>query len=243
MGFYAKENLPIFLFLIFFLFIQAQSRPLLPGERLEYEARFGMIRLGRMVIEIVDTITMEGVLCYRISSRINSNPDLHFLFSLNDTVNVITSVNELLPLVYEKRIHEGKYSNYYKYNFSQESLFVIVNDSTKVKIKNPVMDLLSFWYYLRKLRLIEHDTIHLILFESMKEHRVDCLIGKKEVVKTPMGRFLAIRVTPKTQGKGVFGPTGSMDIWYSDDENRLPVQIITKLKFGTVVFKLMGVKY
>ncbi|MCX7994492.1 MAG: DUF3108 domain-containing protein [candidate division WOR-3 bacterium] len=214
-----------------------------PGERFEYEARFGLLTLGHMVLEITDTLTVEDEKCYSITSRLCSNPDLKFAFSLFDTFNVITTVKGLLPVVYEKRIHEGKYSSYQKFYFNQESLYVITGDSTKINISQPVMDLLSFWYYLRLNPLVENDTITLYLFEGKREHKIECIVHKKEVIRTPLGRFSTIRITPKTAGKGVFGSSGSMDIWYTDDQKRFPVQIKTKLKFGTITFRLKGVKY
>ncbi len=214
-----------------------------PGERLQYDAKFGFINLGSMVLEIVDTVTIDRSLCYTISSRLNSNPALNFIFSLNDTISVFTTVNELLPVSYEKRTHEGKYTEYQKLHFFHDSLFVRVNDSVKMAITEPVRDLLSFWYCLRRMSLIEDDTIKLAIFDGKQQHTIECIVGKIEVVKTPLGKFSAIRVTPKTKGKGVFGSGGSMDIWYTDDNNRFPVQIRTKLKFGTVTFKIAGVNH
>ncbi|MEO0094726.1 MAG: DUF3108 domain-containing protein [candidate division WOR-3 bacterium] len=211
------------------------------GEKLEYEARFGFIDLGNMVLKIVDTTTVDGKQCYLITSYLNSSSDLKFLFSLNDTINVTTTINDLMPVFYEKRIHEGKYTNYQKLKFNQDSLYVIINDSSKIKISQRVMDLLSFWYYLRCVPLIENDTIVLYIFEAKQQHRIDCVVGKKEIIRTPLGKFSTIRVTPKTSNKGVFGAGGSMDIWYTNDEKRFPVQIKTKLKFGTVLFKLKEV--
>ncbi|MGQ9534379.1 MAG: DUF3108 domain-containing protein [bacterium] len=223
-------------------FLVSQTKNLFsPGEMLRYEAKFGFIDLGSMVLEIIDTVRIEGRLCYAISSRLNSNPDLNFIFSLNDTINVFTTINEFLPVAYEKRTHEGKYKNYQKLQFDNDSFYVKINDSTKVTLTEPSRDLISFWYYLRMIKLIEGDTIKVAIFEGKQQHTIECAIREKEIVKTSLGKFSAIRVTPQTRGKGVFGPGGSMDIWYSDDNNRFPVQIKTKLKFGIVTFRLTGV--
>ncbi|MEO0128809.1 MAG: DUF3108 domain-containing protein [candidate division WOR-3 bacterium] len=238
-----REILPCLFLLIIPIYLSfGKNLKFFPiGEKLEYEARFGLINLGNMALQIIDTTTVNGKQCYLISSHLNSSSALNYLFILNDTINVTTTINDLMPVFYEKRIHEGKYTNYQKVNFNQDSLYVIINDSSRIKISQPVMDLLSFWYYLRCVPLIENDTIVLYIFEAKQQHRIDCVVGKKEIIKTPLGKFSTIRVTPKTSNKGVFGAGGSMDIWYTNDENRFPVQIKTKLKFGTVLFKLKEV--
>ncbi|MEO0164866.1 MAG: DUF3108 domain-containing protein [candidate division WOR-3 bacterium] len=233
------------IFFIFYLplLMSASSSKtfLMPGEKLMFEAHYGFINLGTLILEITDTATIAGKKCYLLSSFLNSHPDMRFIFSINDTLNTMTTVDGLLPVSYEKRIHEGKYSAHQKFQFCQESLYVLTAGS-KINITHPVRDLLSFWYYLRLVPLVLKDTLILWIFERNEAHRIECLIQKKEVIKTPLGKFSTIRVTPRTAGKGIFGAGGSMDIWYTDDQNRLPVQIRTKLKFGTVNFKLKEVR-
>ncbi len=226
------------LFLIFFTQM-VSAFPI--GERLEYNAYFGFINLGRMVLEIVDTISFNGRECYIISSKLNSNPGLKSLFSLNDTIDVYTTVDNLLPVFYRKKINEGKYSKTIELHFNHDSLFVTDRDSLYT-ISPETRDILSFWYYLRKIPLIVGDTVRMMIYESGQNHRIECPVRKREKIKTPLGEFATIRVAPQTRGKGVFGQGGSMEIWYSDDRNRFPVQIKTKLKFGSVIFKLMEVK-
>lgn len=218
-------------------------KPFPVNEKFEYEARYGFIRLGSMVLEISDIATIDSKNCYAISCYLNSSPDLNFIFSLNDTIKVFTTIEGLLPVQYEKSVHEGQYQNYQKLTFNQDSLFVTLNDSQRIRISESSRDLVSFWYYLRRIPLIEKDTVKLMIFEARQSHKIECIVGKEETVKTPLGKFLAIRVTPRTAGKGVFGSSGSMDIWYTNDDHRLPVQIKTRMKFGTVVFKLQGAKY
>lgn len=212
------------------------------GEQLEYTAKFGFLNIGKMTLEITDTITCQNRKCYRLCSQLNSNKSLGFLFSLNDTIEVYATQDSLLPLFYEERINEGNYQNYSKLFFNQDSLFVVYNDTLRLEILENTRDLLSFWYYLRTIPLLEGDTINLNIHKSKENHKIGCLVGQKEVIKTGLGKFTAIRVVPKTEGKGIFGKKGGMEIWYTDDEKKYPVQIKTRMKFGSIIFKLKGVK-
>jgi len=213
------------------------------GEKLEYSAHFGFLRLGKMTLNIEDTLTYKNRKCYRISSYLNSSPGLKFLFSLNDTVEVYTMQDNLLPLSYEEKIKESKYRYHTRLLFNHESLFVICDDTLRDKISKDTYDLLSFWYYFRTIPLVEGDTIRLNIYQSKTNYKIESFIRNGGVVKTALGEFKTKVVVPETKGRGIFGSKGGMEIWYTDDERKLPVQIKTSMKYGTILFKLKEVRY
>jgi len=212
------------------------------GEKLEYVAKYSFLTIGSMTLEIKDSLIHKDFDCYHFCSVITSNPDLKFLFSLNDTVEVYARTHDLLPVFYRERINEGKYFNDSNLFFNHDSLFVLYDDSLRIDLLVESRDLLSFWYYLRTLNLIVGDSIRINIHKSKENFNILCRVKDKERIKTPLGEFRTILVSPSTEGKGIFGEGGGMDIWYSDDEARYPVQIRAKMKFGSVLFKLKEVK-
>lgn len=212
------------------------------GERLEFTAKYGLLNIGTMVLEVADTATVQGRPCFRIVSVISSRPSLKFLFSLNDTIEVSTTQQYLLPLVYEEMLHEGKYRRHSMLIFNPDSQFVVYDDTHRLDLPRYCRDLLSFWYYLRTVPLVEGDTLLTNVHRSEQSYEVYCHVGKTEKVKTPYGEFPAVRVSPQTAGQGIFAKKGNMEIWYSDDDNRYPVQIKTRFNFGSITFKLKNVK-
>ncbi|MGB3341813.1 MAG: DUF3108 domain-containing protein [bacterium] len=212
-----------------------------PGEKLEYEAKWSFLTLGTMTLEIIDTIDYNGSRCYHISSLLISNPSLDFLFTLHDTIEVYTRTDDLLPIYYREMINEGKYTNHSELVFNHDSLCVTYDDTLTVRLLENSRDLLSFWYYLRTIDLEVGDTIPINIHKSQENHEIMCFIVEEKSVKTSLGEFNTILVSPQTQGKGIFGSGGGMDIWYSRDQNRYPVLIKAKIKSGSILFKLKGV--
>ena len=216
---------------------------LMPGEKLEYTAKYSVLNLGKMTLTIEDTIyTGMDPSCYHLTSVVNSSPGLKWLFSLNDTIEVLSTVNELLPVSSVEVTHEGKYHKRVSLIFKHDVDSVIYDDSISLFLSKNARDLVSFWYYLRTIPLNIGDTIPINIHKSMENYQIACEVVGYEQIDAPFGKFNTILVNPQTAGKGIFGSSGSMSIWYSDDQNRYPVQILAKMKIGTVVFKLTGVQ-
>jgi hypothetical protein len=53
-------------------------------------------------------------------------------------------------------------------------------------------------------------------------------------VKVPAGRFDAIVVQPIIKSKGIFSENGRAEIWLSDDDRRIMLQLKSSLSFGTL---------
>jgi hypothetical protein len=212
------------------------------GERLEYDAKYSFLNLGTMTLQVVDTLTYQSTHCYLISSVLNSASSLRFLFSIDDTIEVYTSTDELIPQLYRERINESGYRRQSNLFFDNEARSVSYDDSVNIQLDQDTRDLLSFWYYLRIIPLQIGDTVRLSVHSARENHEILCLVQGYEQLKTKAGEFRTIVVEPQTEGKGIFGAKGGMEIWYSEVE-RFPVQIRASMKFGSVLFRLREVKY
>lgn len=71
-------------------------------------------------------------------------------------------------------------------------------------------------------------------------YRLRATAEKEEVIKTPVGRFKAVRISLEQLGelKGFFKKGGSMIFWISRDKNPQIVGIDFKTKYGTIHSRL-----
>jgi hypothetical protein len=212
------------------------------GERLEYDAKYSFLTLGEMILEVRDTLTYENRHCYLISSVLNSASAFRFLFSIDDTIEVYTSVDDLFPYLYQERINESGYQRVSNWYFDHAAHTVTYDDSLELNIEPDTRDMVSLWYYLRRVPLNIGDTLVLNVHNAQKNYQIFCSVLGWEETKTRAGQFNTILVDIQTEGGGVFGAKGGMEIWYSEAE-RLPVQIKASMKFGSVLFKLREVNH
>lgn len=210
------------------------------GEKLEYDAKFSFLNLGTMTLEVRDTLSYKDVHCFHISSVLKSAGGLRFLFSIDDTIEVYTSSEGLYPYLFRERINESGYRRASDLFFNRDSHYVNYDDSLIINTTAETRDIVSFWYYLRGIPLKVGDTLMIDVHSARENHKVKCVVKKREQVKTKAGDYETILVEPQTEGKGIFGAKGEMQIWYSEAE-RIPVQIRASMKFGTVLFKLKEV--
>jgi hypothetical protein len=104
-------------------------------------------------------------------------------------------------------------------------------------------DIISALYYVRSLPLEVGRTYQLPVNDGGKTLNVSVEAQAREEVKTGAGTFKAIRVEPKVFDGSLFKRSGRMQIWFSDDPQRLLVQLKAKLLFGTISAVLQQVEH
>ena len=112
---------------------------------------------------------------------------------------------------------------------------------TENDIPGCVTDVISAIYYAGALPLQVGKTYSFPLNDGSKTETVDLHVEAKEQVKVPAGTFNAIRVQPEAPGT-LLKNKGRIWVWYSDDAQRVPVQMRGKMFWGTVTFKLQRIE-
>jgi hypothetical protein len=103
-----------------------------------------------------------------------------------------------------------------------------------------VTDVLSGIYYAGSLPLEVGSTYVFPLNDGGKTLDVHATVEGRELIQTDAGAFPTIRVRPEAR-EGVLKDRGKMWFWYSDDPQRIPVQMRTQLFWGTLTVKLQRI--
>ena len=102
-------------------------------------------------------------------------------------------------------------------------------------------DVLSALWYTGSLPLAPGATYSFPLNDGAKTAVINLAVEATEPVKTGVGTFNAIRVQP-TSESDILKKRGTIWVWYSNDAERLPVQMRGRMGWGTVTFTLESIE-
>lgn len=213
------------------------------GERLDYKVRYGFIVAGEGYLHILPKpVFRNGRECYDIRFQVNSLKSLEWIYKVRDWYSTILDVAGIFPWEFEQHIREGNYRRDFKAVFDQVNNFAIVGDK-KYKVPPFVHDIVSAFYYVRTLPLssMPKDTIfYLYNFFKDSTYKLGVKILGKQTVEVEAGKFRCVVVEPLVVEGGLFKSEGSIYIWLTDDERKMPVKVATKILIGYVTADLVS---
>jgi hypothetical protein len=104
-----------------------------------------------------------------------------------------------------------------------------------------VTDVLSGIFYVASLPLQVGSSTVFPLNDGGKTVDVRLTVEGREQIKTDAGTFNTLRVRPEASS-GLLKDRGKMWIWYTDDAQRIPVQMQARLFLGTLTMKLQRIE-
>ena len=112
---------------------------------------------------------------------------------------------------------------------------------TEEDIPSCVTDVLSGIYYLGSLPLQPGSTYMFPVNDGGRTVTLRATVEGREQLKTDAGTFSTVRVRPEADS-GILKDRGTFWFWYTDDAQRIPVQMRARLFWGTLTFRLQRVE-
>ncbi len=214
------------------------------GEKLEYKVGYKFITAGTGYFHILpDPIEINGRKCFDIRFQVKSLESLDWLYRVRDQYRTALDVDGIFPWEFEQRVREGNYKRDFKATFDQYNNYAHVKEK-KYKTPEYVNDIVSAFFYVRTMDLStmkKDSTIYLQNFFDDTTHTLAVRIKGKETIEVEAGTFRCVVVEPIVKKGNLFQSDGSIFIWLSDDERKIPVRVATKIPIGFVGAEL--VKY
>ena len=211
------------------------------GEKLEYDVQYGFIKAGEGTIQIMSKpLNIKGRKAYDVRFSVKSVTSIDLFYKVRDTYRSALDVKGIFPWIFEQKIHEGGYRYYYKAFFDQLG-HVVYAKKKKYTVPEYVNDVISAFYYVRTLNLSSMkpgQLIHLQNFWKDSTYVLSVRVLKKRTVEVPAGKFRCIVVEPVDLQGGLFRNIGSIYIYMTDDERKMPVKVASSIIIGEVSAEL-----
>jgi len=222
-------------------FRKVENKAFSVGEHLVFEIAYGFIKAGTATMSIPDTQWVHGRPCYHIVTTAESNKFFSFFFRVRDRVESLIDVDGIFTWKFEKHIREGKFSADKYVEYDQYYRNVITKKDT-MSVPLYVQDILSSFYYARTVPMKVGEPFDIDNYADGKVYQLKVLVHRKEQIKVPAGLFNCIVIEPILKGEGLFNQKGKLTIWLTDDEQRIPVLMKSKVVIGSIDARLKSFK-
>ncbi len=201
---------------------------------------------------------LNGRGVYKASLIADSAPFFSVFYDMHERFETWFAIDAVRPLKYYRNTKQGDYRafNNYIYDWDKKEIHADINFEGRgqqildIPIKDCVCDITSILYYVRSLDFsILNPGMKIPISFAIDDTVFDILLtykGKDSVKVKRLGKVNAWRFSCQVVSGAMFDGETEMTLWFSDDENRVPIGFVAPLRIGSVqgwVKQLENLKY
>ena len=211
----------------------ALDHPFGVGEKLVFDVRFGPIKVGTSTMEVREISHIRGRAAYKTYFRVQGGT---FFYKVDDVLQSWIDTETLSSLRFVQSLEEGSRHRERHFEiYPDRSVYVEATKSPQEQpsVSRPLDDA-SFLYFIRTIPLEVGQTYEFNRYFKPDRNPVRIRVVRRERIVVPAGTFNAIVVRPTIKTKGIFAEEGEAEVWLSDDDRRMILQLKSKVSFGSL---------
>lgn len=230
---------------------ESVTLPFHPGEDLTFQVSWMGIGVGIATMKVAPYIAQTNQdhlrpAVWRLISTARTYRFFDFFHKVDDHAESLFNPYTRLPQHFHIYQHKGRRLERYEMTFDQAQHRVAYHrrddPARLVPIETGVQDPLSVLYKVRTLTLSVGSSISVPIFIKGKTWVTEVQILKREQLDLPVGTINTIKVQPLLKDAGIFHRQGQVFIWFTDDMHRVPVQLQSNTKVGSIKARLIAAK-
>jgi hypothetical protein len=223
-----------FAFVALLLALRTDPTPRVPfgsGERMDYDVKFGELKVGTGSMEVAGTEQIRGVDAWHTVFHVKGGT---FFYHVDDLFESWFDTRTLSSLRFTQQLEEGGKDRQRHFEiFPDKATFIQEGKPEKPSVSDPLDDG-SFLYFVRTQPLEVGQTYSFDRYFQPDRNPVTLKVLRRERVTVPAGTFDAIVVQPIIKTSGIFSDKGEAEVWLADDSTRIMLQMKSKLSFGSL---------
>jgi len=215
-----------------------------PGEKLVYRISYGVFDAGEAVLSVDETNkTVRGRKLWKVRGVGRTISAFEWFYKVNDRYESYIDAEGMFPWLFVRRVDEGGYKIEQDYTFFQHKNQVDNGEGKRFNVPDMIQDMISSFYFARTLNFDNAkigDTFLVNIFLDDELFPVKLKYKGKQRIRTRKGKFRCLKFAPVVQAGRVFKSEDDLTIWITDDENKIPIMIKSKLSVGSMKMHLVG---
>lgn len=219
------------------------AAPIQEGERLVYHAKWGSVTAGEAVIETLPIETIQGRKSYHFAMTAKTSPRVDSFYPIRERQDSFTDLELTRTLFYAKR-RTGHHPRDIVVNFDWHKLtatFVNGGEPQQpVTIVPGTLDPLALIFYIRSKKLEVGEALEIPMTDGKRCASVKATVTGRETLTIDDRTYDSVVVVPEMESLSWFLRKGrALKLWYSADEQKIPLRMQSQLAIGTFVFELV----
>lgn len=219
--------------------------PFKTGEALSYDVSWSTyLTAGTVTVSVREKRPSFASIAYYIVAEGRPTPLLSKLYTLYYKADTLLDAYTLLPQRGSLYSEEGRRRRMKATRFDHVTRTAQFEMTTATVVKKELplppyaQDPLSAVYVIRALPLREGLTLTMPVVDGDDVYRMHVAVTGHETVTTPLGQFLAWKVTPVVLNAHGAPQGLGLSLWISDDARRLPLRMEAEMPVGRFVLSL-----
>lgn len=218
------------------------------GEKLTFNVKYGIVNAAEATLE-ARTSVYQGTPVWYLTTNARTHSFFDKFFKIRDRVESWWDKESLLPYKFSKNLQEGRYrqhrvhiydharrrTTYQRWSF-RENRF----ENSEMDMPIDAQDILSAFYYVRSQPLQVGKSVMVNITADGRNMPTEVLVHRREKVKSIFGEVECLVIEPKLKGEALFKQTGNILIWVTNDAYKIPVQLESKISFGSFTATLVS---
>lgn len=206
------------------------------GEKLTFDVKYGFVVAGVATMQIPRVRKISGRDVFHVTFEVNTVPSFDWIFKVRDRYETFVDVEGIFPWRFEQHVREGNYSKDFSAFFDQRKGKAKTSGG-EFPIPMHVHDIMSAFYFARTVdysKMKKGDKINLQNFYNDKVYDLDVKYLGNEKISVSAGTFDCVMVEPLVLEGGLFKSEGTIIIWLTNDDLKIPVKVKTKVVIGSI---------
>jgi hypothetical protein len=208
------------------------------GEKLVYRIHYGFVDAGEAVLTLHNTDKkFNNREVFHVVGEGYTLGAFNWFFKVEDRYETFIDKQGVFPWFFIRRINEGGYKKAQDYAFYQDKGLLKTQKDSVHQISPGTQDMLSAFFYARTLDFSNAkpgDVFTIPTFVDDENYPLQIKFKGREVLKTRAGKFNTLKFVPVVQKGRIFKDENDMQVWITDDGNKIPLLAQGKILVGSI---------